>query len=503
MIKNRKWIFVLLYIFSAAILLISCSSSTYLEAESAVSKRVKSTRSLLAPAHVVVTDDAYIDSKPIFTEFYPNWTAREVSVDLNGNTVRLKALMSELFKASGDVRVTYQEGIEDVDIKDIVLNGRLYEALNEISKHINYHFIIKDNTLTWTPRKTKIFQLGILPGEVDYMMGGATNTSSTGFGAIVGSGIKGGEVTYKNSAGGSVWETLTKTLDKLISKPDGSYVINKDASVVTVIDRPNNMDAIQDYIKKFNDYHMQQVGVKIQVLEVELNDEHKRGIDWELIRTTLNSKTNLAMNFTRNLSPLASVTTDDGGSFTYTSLDGKYNGSKAIVQYLEQQGNLSVLSEPRFTVLNNQVAEIKITNDQGYVKSRTDTLTSLGTSQVSLEPGSIKTGFSLYIVPTIFDDSAVLLQITTSISRRTALESFKTDSSSTINDLQLPTISDRRFTQRSVIPNNSTLVLTGFKSIENSTGDLTPFKVNLLGGQGATNKSTEIVILITPVIIRG
>mgnify|MGYP000048794971 CR=1 FL=1 len=502
MMKNRKGIFTLFSIVSVIILLVSCSSETYLEAEHAISGRVKTTRDLLTPAHVVVTNEAYIDSKPVFTEFYPNWTAREVSVDLNGNTVRLKALMSELFKASGDVRVNYQEGIEDVDIKDIVLNGRLYDALKEISKHINYYFIIKDNTLTWTPRKTKIFQLGILPGEVDYMMGGATTSSSTGFGAIVGSGIKGGEVTYKNSAGGSVWETLTKTLDRLVSKPDGSYVINKDASVVTVIDRPNNLDAIDDYVKKFNAYHMQQVGVKIQVLEVELNDEHKRGIDWELIRTSLNSKVNLAMNMTRNLSPLATVTGTDGGSFTYTSLDGKYNGSNAMVQYLEQQGNLTVLSEPRFTVLNNQIAEIKITTDQGYVKSRTNTLTSLGTSQISLEPGSIKTGFSLYIVPTIFD-SEVLLQITTSISRKVALESFRTDSASADNDLQLPTISDRRFTQRSVIPNNSTLVLTGFKSIENSTGDLTPFKVNLLGGQGATNKSTEIVILITPVIIRG
>lgn len=495
-----KLLAILWSIWIIVISLTSCSSSTYLEAEHAISKRTKTTRDLLAPAHVVVTDEAYIDSKPVFTEIYPSWTAREVSVDLNGNTVRLKALMAELFKATGDVRVTYQDGIEDVDIKDIVLNGKLYEAIKEISKHVNYHFIIKDNTLTWTPKKTKIFQLGILPGEVNYMMGGATSSSATGFGAIVGSGIKGGEVTYKNSAGGSVWETLTRTLDKLVSKPDGSYVINKDASVVTVIDRPNNMDAISDYVKKFNDYHMQQVGIKIQVLEVELNDEHKKGIDWDIIRNTQNT---LAADLSKNISPLASILPNVGGvNLTATKLSGKYAGTNAVIQYLEQQGNLTVLSEPRFTVLNNQIAEIKITTDQGYVKSRTDTITSLGTSQVALEPGSIKTGFSLYLVPTIFD-SEVLLQITTSISRKVGLEGFSTAGSSTAQDLQLPTISDRRFTQRSVIPNNSTLVLTGFKSIENSTGDMTPFKVNFLGGQGATNKSTEIVILITPVIIRG
>jgi len=488
------------------IVLTSCTSSTYLEAENAIAKRVKTTQDLLTPAHVVVTDEAYIDSKPVFEEFYPKWTEREVSVDLNGNSVRLKALMEQMFKSSGDVRVTYQDGIEDLEVKDIVINGQLFDAIKEISKHLNYHFIIKENTLTWTPKKTKIFQLGILPGEVDYMMGGATPDSTTGFGAIVGSGIKGGEVTYKNSAGGSVWETLTKTLDRLVSKTDGSYVINKDASVVTVIDRPNNMDAIADFIKKFNDYHMQQVGIKIQVLEVELNDEHKQGIDWDFVKTKAQSSVNLNVDLTKNISPLATIANGaagGGANFTFETLRGVYKNTKAIVQYLEQQGNLTVLSEPRFTVLNNQIAEIKITTDQGYVKSKTDTLTSLGTSQISLEPGSIKTGFSLYVVPTIFD-AEILLQITTSISRKVALDSFSTTGDAATNqDLQLPTISDRRFTQRSVIPNNSTLVLTGFKSIENSTGDITPFKVNLLGGQGSTNKSTEIVILITPVIIRG
>ncbi len=500
-----KWTLVAMVIFS----LIGCSSPTYLTAESNINTSKKKSKALLNPAHVVVTDEPYIDSKPVFADYNPAWTEREVSVDLNDNTIKLKALMGQLFKETGDIRVVYQEGIDDVDVKDIVVDGKLIDVIKEISKKVNYHYIIEEKVLTWTPRMTRIFQLGVLPGEVSYTMGGATTSTSTGFGAVVGSGAKGGDVTYKNSAGGSVWDTLTKTLDQLVSKNTGSYVINKDASIVTVIDRPNNMDAVADFVRKFNNYHMQQVGIKIQVLEIELNNEHKRGIDWNLIRRGLAATTTSAavprvstgLQLARSISPLASNFSDtDSFSFIINKISGKWAGSNLFMQYLEQQGNLTVLSEPRFTVLNNQIAEIKITTDQGYVKSRKDTLTSLGTSQVALEPGSIKTGFSLYVVPTIFD-SEVLLQITTSISRRVALESFS--STSGTEDLQLPTISDRRFTQRSVIPNNSTLVLTGFKSMEHATGDLIPFEVNVLGGQGATNKTTEIVLLITPVIIRG
>jgi type IVB pilus formation R64 PilN family outer membrane protein len=484
-------------------LLIGCSSPTYNEANDKIAATLDKTSNLLNPAHVVVTDEAFIDSKPISIEVHPEWTARPVNVDLNGNAIKLKALMDELFKNNGEIRVHYQEGIEDLEIKDLVINGKIIDVLFLVSKYVNYHFVIDGNNLTWTLKKTKIFQLGILPGEVTYSMGGVSNdtTYNGGFGSIVGSGVKGGDVTYRNSAGGSVWDTLQKTLDRLISKNDGSYVINKDASVVTVIDRPNNLDAIADYVKKFNNYHLQQVGIKIQVLEVELNEEHKRGIDWELIRTTLKNSIDLKMQLSRNVSSLATIEPGEDSTFTFKNLTGKYAGSNALIQYLEQQGHLTVLSEPRFTILNNQVAEIKITRDEGYVRERKDTLTSLGTSQVGITPGSIKTGFSLYVVPTIFD-SEVLLQITTSISRKVDLVSFNTDST-TNSGIQLPTISDRRFTQRSVIPNNSTLVLTGFKSVSNSTGDLTPFNVNILGGQGASNVTTEIVLLITPVIIRG
>ncbi|MBP9722213.1 MAG: hypothetical protein KBD64_03525 [Gammaproteobacteria bacterium] len=484
--------------------LFGCTSNTYLEAEKSIEQMEKKSKSLLNPAHVVVTDEAYIDNKPIFAEYNPAWTDREVSVDLNNNSIKLKSLMGQLFKDTGDIRVVYQEGIDDVDIKDIAIDGKLINVIKEISKKVNYHYVIEEKVLTWTPRMTRIFQLGVLPGEVNYTMGGPGNSSSTGFGSTVGSEAKGGDVTYKNSAGGSVWETLTKTLDQLVSKTNGSYVINKDASVVTVVDRPNNMDAVADFIKKFNNYHMQQVGIKIQVLEIELNDEHKRGIDWALVKDSINSKTRGRFNFARSVSPLASNFLDtDSFTFLFNKKTGDWAGSQLLLQYLEQQGNLSVLSEPRFTILNNQIAEIKITSDQGYVKSRKNTLTSLGTTQVALEPGSIKTGFSLYVVPTIFD-TEVLLQITTSISRRVSLDSFSTAGpNSDTQDLQLPTISDRRFTQRSVIPNNSTLVLTGFKTVQNATGDLVPFEVNAIGGQTATNKTTEIVLLITPVIIRG
>lgn len=504
--KNGFIVINLVFILS----LLACTSPTYLDAEDAIAKSIDSTQDLLTPAHVIVTDEAFIDTKPVFHEYNPRWTEREVSVTSDG-TVSFRQLMAVLFKDSTKVKVIYQDGVEDPIIDGVNINGKIIDVLKQIKKSVNYHYIIEDNDLVWLPSETRIFQLGVLPGSVTYSMGGATTTSTSGFGATVGSEVKGGDVTYKNSGSNSTWKKLNETLKTLVSKT-GTFILNEDASTVTVIDRPNNMQTITDYVEKFNNYNLQQVGIKIAVIEVELSEEYKRGIDWDIVRKSLangslNTTTSLVMNNNIVPNPLGTLNGDTGGgtlSWILSDPDSNYgDGTNAAIQYIEEQGNLAILSEPRFTVLNNQVAEIKITRDEGYVKERKDVVTN-NVAQVSITPGSIKTGFSLYIVPTIFD-SEVLLQITTSLSRRVALAGFDTavSAGNTTTALQLPIISDRRFTQRSVVPNNATLVLTGFKEVQNATGDISPFKVDLAGGQGATNKTTEIVILITPVIIRG
>lgn len=488
--------------------LIACSSPTYMDAEDEIARTVDKTTDLLTPAHVVVTDEAFIDNKPVFHEYHPIWTEREVTVDLNNKKVNLKQLMSELFKPGGAVNVLYDEGVEDPAIEHITINGKLIEVIKQISKAVNYHYIIENNDLIWTPFETRIFQLGVLPGNADYKMGEQTTAAAGGF-ATIGGGAGGGNVSY-SSATNNPWDNVKDTLEKLKSK-DGSLILHKDASTVTVIDRPNNMSKIANYVTKFNLYHMQQVGIKVQVLEVELDEEHKRGIDWNLVRNTANTESSVRFNLSSP--PNSTIGSATGGLFTWklVSTGSNYvDSALTLLQFIEQQGNVAIVSEPRFTILNNQAAEIKITSDEGYAKSRKDTLTTGGTSQVSVEPGIIRTGFSLYIVPTIFDDE-VLLQISTSLSRNLGVTSFSSaiatgagaTGSVETNLVQLPNLTDRKFTQRSVVPNNSTLVLTGFKEVETKTGDQTPFKLNILGGQAAEATTTEIVVLITPVIIRG
>jgi type IVB pilus formation R64 PilN family outer membrane protein len=502
-------------------LLVGCNSPTYMTAHKNIKKHQNTMIKTLSPAQVFVSDEAYIDNRPIFRKYVPRWTDTKATISAPAGT-KLKDLMTAIFKQRPDVKVIYQSGVkEDEVIKDsLEIEAKLSDVIKSIGKLVNYHYIIEQKDIIWTPRATRMFQLGVLPGQVKYDMGGKVSSSGGSANAVAG-----GSVTYNNAVQDDVWDNLKSVLEDLISD-QGKFTLGKNTSILTVRDRPNNLQAVADYIEQFNNYHLQQVGIKVQVLEVDLKDEFKRGIDWNLIRTKMNDNMlGIASNLSSNISPLGTISTGSpvftgaagailpsvsgsspGANFLFKRTNGRWNGSSAIIQYIEQQGKVSIVSEPRFTILNNQIAELKIIDTEGYLKSiKTTTPGALGTTQTALEPGTLTTGFSLYIVPTIFDKE-VLLQITTSISRKISINEFSTITGAGAANgtrIQMPNFTDRRFTQRSVVPNNHTLVLTGFKGLRNSTGDSTPFKVDLLGGKGATSEITEIVLLITPVIIRG
>jgi type II secretory pathway component GspD/PulD (secretin) len=126
-----------------------------------------------------------------------------------------------------------------------------------------------------------------------------------------------------------------------------------------------------------------------------------------------------------------------------------------------------------------------------------------GTPSTSLTPGIVTTGFSLYILPKI-QGNDVFLQITSSLSSdltfsRQSSGSGTTGSQATI---QLPKVSEKRFNQRTSVPSGSTLVLSGFKQLQNQTGETSMFGSKALGGSAAQKTSIETILLITPTILR-
>jgi type II secretory pathway component GspD/PulD (secretin) len=130
--------------------------------------------------------------------------------------------------------------------------------------------------------------------------------------------------------------------------------------------------------------------------------------------------------------------------------------------------------------------------------------TSTVTAQIT--PGTTVTGLTLYILPKILKDN-IYLQINADLSTQTALQTFTTggasQSSAGSTSIQLPTITEKHFNQRSMIKSGDTLILAGFRQVTNSANANQFLTSQALGGKGAQQLNKETIVLITPIVLSG
>jgi len=355
--------------------------------------------------------------------------------------------------------------------------------------------------------------------------GGAGTSSTTASGASVSSYVSSDESDseYSSLSGKlSVWDDLEKTITQLLT-PEGKVIVSQATTSVTVRDKPSTVELIGQYISNMNNNLTRQVLVKVQVLQVQLENDYTFGINWNAVISAFhNSPFVINGNYGTpvSISTFTPQTNTAAGTTVLPQL-GLNNASEdnankigqipyytILFNALNQQGKTSVVTEPRVVCLNNQVSVIRIVNSVGYLASVQNT-TLAGTSSASavntvtsqLTPGTVVTGLTLYILPRILKQN-VYLQVNADLS---TAEPFTTVSSGGASgtSIQVPNITEKHFNQRSVIKSGDTLILSGFRQVSNTANANQFVTSQALGGKGSQQLNTETIVLITPFILPG
>jgi type II secretory pathway component GspD/PulD (secretin) len=149
-----------------------------------------------------------------------------------------------------------------------------------------------------------------------------------------------------------------------------------------------------------------------------------------------------------------------------------------------------------------------VANTRGYAAQVSVTQSTGGTGAAaptaSITPGSITTGFNLHLLPKIRNDGSILLQYGMNISELVGADNGFDTFSSNGSSIQLPNVNQRNFIQEAILPNSSTLVLTGFEQVQSSATKNGPFNSSLfaLGGSNSSALSRQIlVITISPTVL--
>jgi MSHA biogenesis protein MshL len=183
----------------------------------------------------------------------------------------------------------------------------------------------------------------------------------------------------------------------------------------------------------------------------------------------------------------------------------------ALINFLETQGSVHVLSSPRIAALNNQKAVLKVGTDDFYVTDLSTTSNTGGagtitTPNVTLQP--FFSGIALDVTPQIDDKGRITLHVRPSVSVVT--ENTKSINAGEAGILTLPLASSSVSETDSVVQvEDGRIVAIGgmmkqsFDDSENRVPGLgqLPLVGYFFGNTNKSSVKSELVILIKPTVI--
>ncbi|HKB63891.1 MAG TPA: pilus (MSHA type) biogenesis protein MshL, partial [Burkholderiales bacterium] len=345
-----------------------------------------------------------------------------------------------------------------------------------------------------------------------------------------------------------LWNELTNALRAMIgTAPGRNVVVSPQSGVVVVRAMPEELRNVEKYLRAMRLSVERQVMIEAKVVDVTLNNAYQAGINWAAFPNSHNITagvfgSNTQLGTTGNLTTgnnaivvnptgrtLNTTILGTGLAGTAVSAAGavgagvfglaiQTNNFAALLQFLESQGNVQVLSSPRVAALNNQKAVLKVGTDQFFVTNVTGTPVQSATGapvSIQLTPtlNSFFSGVSLDITPQIDEDGNIFLHIHPLVSNVVQQDlTFNFGGVQNAADTTLPLArSSINETDTIVRVQDGNIVALGGLMKLDVANDRSGIPVlqdipgvgGLFGNTTRTRIKRELVILLKPTVIKG
>jgi general secretion pathway protein D len=275
--------------------------------------------------------------------------------------------------------------------------------------------------------------------------------------------------------------------------------IDERSGTLTLRDTPEHVRMAEKLITSL-DQPEPEVIMEVEILEISHNLADQLGIDYPTNATF--APTPLASAMSGAVGAANNLTVHDLGHQTNNTIT--VSPLTVGVDLLKTVGDTNVLSSPRIRARNHEKAKILVGDRVPVITSGTSATTggSYSTSSVQY----LEVGLTLEVQPTIHTDGDVAIKMSLEVSSIANTLNIPTGNGGTTVAYQ---ISTRNANTVLELKDGETQVLAGLISDTDSStsnhipglGDL-PILGRLFGSNGTNDKKDEIVLLITPHIIR-
>ena len=306
-------------------------------------------------------------------------------------------------------------------------------------------------------------------------------------------------------------------LDKMLTKR-GSLIVDDRTNTLIITDLPRNLPLIDDLIAQL-DVQIQQVQIEARVVEATKNWEQAFGVQWPTANsgsatlTTGTSSTAAPWGNTNGASwnSVSGTSSNNTGTAAFSggtvgvtdiaspagqlwlSFLSNRMSINVILQALETQGVVKVVSSPKVVTQNNKKA--KVLSGQKIPYPTTQSGSSSGAITVAFADANL----SLEVTPQITNDGTILMDI--HVEKSDA--NFSQEVSGT------PTITTKLIETQVLVKDGGTAVMGGvYKNTNSSSTTGVPFlsHLPLLGflfrNKTDQDQNDELLVFITPHILK-
>jgi MSHA biogenesis protein MshL len=474
----------------------------------------------------------------------------EARFDLSVNNTPVQQVFMAIVSGTRYSLLLHPEvsGSISLNLKDVTV----FEALEAIHEMYGYDYKTDGSRIYILPLtlQTRIFQVNYLTGQragtssLRVISGSVSDSPASGTsGTITTTTTTGGagrtqdssKVTMTSSA--DFWDELGKALSAIVGNEKGrNVVVSPMSGVIVVRAMPDELKNVAAYLKASQISIERQVILEAKIVEVQLNDGYQAGVNWAAFRNNSNGRISVGqlaaggtlqpgtaatgMPITAGTS-MGTVTPGANlvAGATVGAITGQTAGTlfglafqtsnfAALLDFLESQGNVHVLSSPRIATLNNQKAVLKVGTDEFFV-TNVSTTTTTGTAttttpSVTLQP--FFSGIALDVTPRIDQNGEIILHVHPSVSQVSTVTKTVNVGGGVNGVLNLPLASSSVSETDSIVrAHDGQIVAIGGlmrqATFEDRSGLPGLSKSPLAGQTNQRSEKRELVILLKPTVV--
>jgi len=431
-----------------------------------------------------------IEVEPVMPVYDP---LEDHTVSFSAVDETLQTVLYSLARAVG-MNIIIDPRIKD-ETKRVTLNFEKVSAatvLREVLNSFDLYYEVTQNIIRIKPFEEKIFALNFMDTNTDIIfdvggdvLGAGEKKSTTGLSGNF-------KLSGKGAKKPNSYDVVEDMVKQVISAKGGKYSLNRLSGSLYVRDTPAVLRAIATLINQFKERMSKQILIEARIIEVNLSDGYKYGIDWDMLRNEIHTASMLnSAAWSSSGLVLSGVT----GAFT----------SNATIKALNTFGDSKIVSNPSIRTKHGQPAVISVGTSLTYKeKVQTTRYTDSGISSrdsTEVDVSTVFDGLILGVVPFIEQNGNITLLINP-IKSDVDLESLEPEGTGE-ESVSLPRVSIKEISTTIGLHSGDVVILGGLidkRKIKTNKG--VPFlsSIPLIGylfkNEVMANETRELVIVL-------